>query len=238
MKPLLWGVLIAFPLYIHADISFADDMIHTSRNVKVKKSKDRITSRSTGNATWVLNSEVNIYGDISYINTGIDYNQNGWNVGLSVYSMALSNDDSESNYNTFISISKQFDWNLFKTTVGVQNGTPFATSHQYWENFSFIDNQFTIGDRVVLHGGVYFANAALTQTVNKIGYQLGLDLVIVPDLITLQSAYVSGTDSVSGSTININYEATKSGQLYVGTIIPNKNSVNEYAGIIGINWKL
>lgn len=237
MKQLLWGVLL-LPLCVHADISFADDMIHASHSAKAKKSKNRITSQSTSDAKWVLNSEINVYGDISYVNTGLDYNQDDWNVGLNVYSMALSNENSVSNYNTFISVSKMIDWDLFKTVIGIQNGTPFATSHQYWENFSFIDNQFGIGNRIVLHGGVYFANAALTQTVNRIGYQLGLDLVIIPDLITLQGAYVSGTDSVSGSTININYEATKSVQLYVGTIIPNKNSVNEYAGIFGINWKL
>jgi hypothetical protein len=47
--------------------------------------------------------------------------------------------------------------------------------------------------------------------------------------------YVSGHQAVSGATVNILFSLTHHCQIYTGVYVPETNSGNEFAGIIGFN---
>jgi hypothetical protein len=47
--------------------------------------------------------------------------------------------------------------------------------------------------------------------------------------------YTSGHQAVSGAAVNMLWTVTSRCQLYMGVYVPEQNSDNEFAGIIGFN---
>jgi len=86
-----------------------------------------------------------------------------------------------------------------------------------------------------MHGGPYLANAALTGTSRQIGFMTGTEITFIQDKLSLQMDYVSGHHSLSGATVNLLLNITSRFQMYVGVSVPEQNSNNEFAGIVGFN---
>jgi hypothetical protein len=106
---------------------------------------------------------------------------------------------------------------------------------QLWFNNNYFDNRYNISSALLLHGGTYIANAALTGTSRQIGFIVGTEITFIQNKLALQMDYISGHNSLSGATVNVLLNITPRCQLYMGVSVPEKNSGNEFAGIIGLN---
>jgi hypothetical protein len=47
--------------------------------------------------------------------------------------------------------------------------------------------------------------------------------------------YISGHHSLSGASVNMLYNITPRCQIYMGVLVPEQDSGNEFAGILGFN---
>ena len=63
----------------------------------------------------------------------------------------------------------------------------------------------------------------------------GTEVMLIRNKLSLQMDYISGHHSLSGATVNMLLNLTSRFQLYMGVSVPEQNSGNEFAGIIGFN---
>lgn len=120
---------------------------------------------------------------------------------------------------------------------GSQNGTTvLSTSIRKWYNIDFVNiRQELIEDRLNVYVGPYYANANLTGSVNQVGFMTGVEVKVIPKLITITGDYYSGHQNVSGAVVNIQYNILNNFQTYIGITVPEKNSGKEFSGVVGFN---
>jgi hypothetical protein len=102
-------------------------------------------------------------------------------------------------------------------------------------NYTYLDTRYDVAPWLLLHGGTYIANAALTGTSRQVGFITGTEITFIPNKLALQMDYLSGHQSLSGATVNMLVNILPQWQMYMGVSVPEKNSGNEFAGIIGFN---
>ncbi|WP_411727549.1 hypothetical protein [Methyloglobulus sp.] len=107
---------------------------------------------------------------------------------------------------------------------------------QLWFNFTFLDNRYDLTPWLLLHGGSYLANAAITGTSWQVGFLAGAEKTFIQNKLSLQMGYISGHHSLSGSIVNMLFNITPRCQIYMGVLVPEQDSGNEFAGIIGFNF--
>ncbi|MGZ4980956.1 MAG: hypothetical protein ACXWE4_06610, partial [Methylobacter sp.] len=60
-------------------------------------------------------------------------------------------------------------------------------------------------------------------------------ITFIQDKLSLQMDYISGHHSLSGATVNMLLNITSHIQMYMGVAVPEQNTGNEFAGIVGFN---
>lgn len=214
-------------------------------NVKSKLTKSKfqqkrlkINPMTDYEGAWIANIETDVYQTGTFENISFGYSSyNGWDFSLSLLNTQIIGNNKHFQGDTFINIAKTFEINHDITiTIGTQNGLAMVnTQPQLWFNFSFIDNRYEATPWLLLHGGPYIANAAITGTSRQVGFLTGAEITFVQNKLSLQMDYISGHHSLSGASVNMLYNITPHCQIYLGVLVPEQRSGNEFAGIMGFN---
>lgn len=187
---------------------------------------------------WMFGVESNVYADTTYIGPSISYSgYNGWDVSIASYNIPVHGGGAQNyEYDTYFGVTKTFK--LTRTTnviVGTQNGSTLFSQVRQWHNMEFVDTRQDITKWLTLHAGPYYANKSLTAVANKVGVMTGFEVKILPDKVHLRGDYMSGHTAVSGAEINLQWYIVPTVQPYIGVIVPEANSGNEFAGVVGFN---
>ena len=206
---------------------------------KLQQKRLKINPMTDYESAWIANIETDTYRDGTFENMTVGYSANdGWDFSLSLLNTQVSGSNNKFQGNTFINIAKTFDINNdFSITVGTQNGVALVNAQpQVWFNFTFLDNRYDLKPWLLFHGGPYLANAAITGTSRQVGFLTGTEITLIQNKLSLQMDYISGHHSLSGAAVNMLINITPRCQIYMGVLVPEQNSGNEFAGIIGFNF--
>ncbi len=187
---------------------------------------------------WVANFETDVYQAGTFENITLGYSANdGWDVNLSLLNTQILGNNNQFQGDTFINLAKTFVISDDLSIVaGSQNGVSLVNVHpQLWFNFTFIDNRYDMTPWFSIHGGPYLANAALTGSSRQVGFMTGAEITLMQHKLSLQMDYISGHHSLSGANVNLLFNITPQCQIYMGVLVPEQDSGNEFAGIIGFN---
>lgn len=188
---------------------------------------------------WTVNTESNIYRAGTFQNIVIGYSAfHGWDFSLSLINTQILGGNKQFQGDSFFNVSKTFTIDKrFSIVAGSQNGVAMVnTEPQLWYDFSYLDNRYSPTPWLLLHAGPYLANAALTGTVRQAGFIAGTEITLIRDRLALQMDYISGHHSLSGATANLLVNITSRFQMYLGVAVPERDSGNEFAGVVGFNW--
>lgn len=188
---------------------------------------------------WIANTETNIYRSGTFENITVGYSaSNGWDYTLSLLNTQIFGSNKEFQGDTFFNIAKTIDLNTDLAIVaGTQNGVAMVNSQpQLWYDFTFLDFRYEATPWLSIHSGPYIANTALTGTSRQVGFIAGTEITFIENKLSLQMDYLSGHHSLSGATANLLFNITYRCQLYMGISVPERNSGNEFSGIVGFNF--
>ena len=168
-----------------------------------------------------------------YQNMMLEYRTaNGWAVQLEGINIPYMGGGAQ-NYNsdTYFNLSKTFKiYGPWQAIIGTQNGTVFSGKSE-WHNADYGMAIYQPSDKLNLHAGPYFVDKTLATTTNTIGYTGGF--AYHGEQFGIEADYFSGHNNLSGANINFFY-----GDYYMGLIVPEHNSGNEFAGAIGMRKDL
>ena len=191
---------------------------------------------------FTLTSEANFYRNSLYENFDLDFSSfDGWDIQLASYNIPVYQDPSLNlsyQADTYINASKTFRLNaLLGILIGSQNGTYLSASvsPMQWQNFDYSLAVYQVNSFMSIRAGLYWANRAMSGTTDVLGYLPGITLNLIDNTLTLQADYYSGHSGLSGAVINLQYQATRYFQTYVGVGVPETNSGNEFYGILGFS---
>jgi hypothetical protein len=187
---------------------------------------------------WTFNAESGIYRVGTYENIGVGYStNNGWDFALSLINTQIIGANKQFVGDLFFTVAKTLSVpKALSVVVGSQNGFAMVNQHpRLWYNFEYVDTRYEAMPWLSLHAGSYLANAELTGTNRQLGYLVGTEITLIPHKLGLQLDYVSGHQALSGATVNVIFTITPRFQTYMGVSVPERNSGNEFAGIIGFN---
>lgn len=199
----------------------------------------RVTPNLVTEDAWTVNLESNTYQGTVYLSPMIDYSgKNGWDISIATYNIPVQGGGAQNfEYDTYLGLSKTFQVNnKTQVLVGTQDGTTLLASPREWHQFHFANVRYDVFSALNIYVGPYYANQQLTTTVNQVGFMTGMQLKVIPNKIHIQADYVSGHQNVSGAVVNLQWFVVPKFQLYMGIIVPETNSGNEFAGIFGFNW--
>ena len=218
--------------------------------------KDRITLN--------IEQDSYIFNQTQYINPMLTYSTHGWDVGVAAQNiLEYEHTSSQSAQNftndTYLNVTKTFkyedlygisdEWSnrldFLPTTFGSQIGTVFpmstsvspghldsSTIHQFY----FLDTDAEIiKDKVSVHYGPYYSNAALTTTTSYIGWQGGMEVMLIRKKLKLDVMLFSGNSNVSGTVFQVTWMCNKNVALFTGMGLATPNSGNYNYFISGLN---
>jgi hypothetical protein len=203
-----------------------------------KQKRLKINPITSEGDAWTANAESGIYRAGTYENIGVGYStNNGWDFSVSLINTQIIGPDKVFHGDLFFNVAKTFSIiKELSVVVGSQNGFSMVNHHpRLWYNYDYVDTRYEATPWLSLHGGVYLANAEITGVYRQVGYLTGTELTFIPHKLSLQLDYVSGHQALSGATANIVFTITPKFQTYFGVYVPEQNSGNEFAGIIGFN---
>ena len=173
--------------------------------------------------------------DTNYINANIGYTFDyGLVAQVATYNCPLSGGGAQNfECDTYINLTQTINLrDNINLIIGTQNGTVFNTPAQ-WHHLDFGVLSYTPIQGIEMHGGSYFVNSYLaTLPVDVIGYTGGFVAKFNPKL-SLEADYFDGHNNLSGAQLNFFYKS-----YYVGVIIPETGSGNQYAGVVGVRFSL
>ncbi|RWZ87183.1 MAG: hypothetical protein EO766_11635 [Hydrotalea sp. AMD] len=233
--------LVLTGLVLCSTVVLCEDIAHAAGGHRGHHAVKRLdtTPTDTEDDSWILGLESNTYADTVYLNPTVAYSgANNWDISISSYNIPVYGGGAQNyEYDTYAAISKTFDITKDISLVfGTQNGTTlFPDSMQRWHNMDFSNGRYKLTNWLTVSGGVYFANKSLTTVANEVGFMSGFEMKLIPGTLHLQGDYMSGHTNVSGAEINLQWYATRQAQLYIGVIVPERDSGNEFAGVLGFN---
>jgi len=207
------------------------------------------TTPALENDVWTIQIEENYYHttnaydtngkalpiDTNYINATLGYSFNfGLDAQIATYNCPLSGGGAQNfECDTYINLTQTFYLrDKLNLILGTQNGTVFNAPAQ-WHNVDFGILSYTPITSFEMHGGSYFVNSYLaTLPVEVIGYTGGFVAKFNPKF-SLEADYFDGHNNLSGAQLNFFYKS-----YYVGVIIPETGSGNQYAGVAGVRFYL
>lgn len=187
---------------------------------------------------WAATLETDIYRAGTFENfTAVYSAQNNWDIGISLLNVQILGGHNSFQGEPFINLTKTLDLNNnISLTIGALNGMTLSNNQpQVWLNFSFMDMRSDLTPWLKIHGGSYFANRAITTVSNQAGFLTGLEIEVVPNELSFQLDYTSGHHSLSGANVNMIFNIRPKFQVYLGVYVPEQDSGNEFAGVIGFN---
>lgn len=243
MKKLLFSLSILTILIYGTHCLAAEPTAKAKINSKVKTHSKVNVARTINNQkqqALTFNSEADIYRTGTAANFSVNYVNDGWSVGLSMYNIQFIGplaSDNNFQKSPFINLSKIFTIDeLTSVQIGTQIGTVLVdVKPRPLYNFNYLLANRTLFEGLDIQAGMYHANKYITNSVGTLGYIVGTEIVFIPTILTFQATYVSGHNNVSGANINLLYNVTNNIQPYIGVGVPEKNSGNEFYGIVGIN---
>ena len=206
---------------------------------KIQQKRLKINPMTDAEGAWIANMETDVYRIGTFENLTLGYSShNGWDFSLSLLNTQVLGSNNHFQGDTFLNIAKTFEINDdYAITLGTQNGVALVNARpQLWFNFSFLDNRYDLTPWLMLHVGPYLANAAITGTSLQVGFLSGTEITFIQNKLSLQMDYISGHHALSGANVNLLYNLTPRCQIYLGVLVPEQNSGNEFAGVIGFNF--
>ena len=237
-------LFVAFCILSISTPVFCDDSGHAvghTRGHKAVHAPKRLKTKPNlvSEDSWNSALESNVYQGTTYLSPSISYSgANGWDIGVATYNIPVQGGGAQNfEFDTYLGISKTFELNKQTLLViGTQNGTTLlANSDRRWHSLSYSHLRRDIFSNLNIYVGPYYANANLTSSVNQVGFMTGFELKILPNKIHLTGDYISGHQNVSGAVVDVQYFITPKVQMYIGIVIPETNSGNEFAGVFGFN---
>ncbi len=198
---------------------------------------------------WTLQIEENYYHttnaydtygkalpiDTNYVNATIGYSFNfGLDAQVATYNCPLSGGSAQNfECDTYINIMQTINLrDQLNLILGTHNGTVFNAPAQ-WHHVDFGVLSYTPIEGIEMHAGSYFVNSYLaTLPVNVIGYTTGFVAKLTPRF-SVEADYFDGHNNLSGAQLNFFYKS-----YYVGVIIPETGTGNQYAGVAGLRFSL
>ena len=173
--------------------------------------------------------------DTNYVNATIGYSFDfGLDAQVATYNCPLSGGGAQNfECDTYINITQTIQLrDKLNLILGAQNGTVFNAPAQ-WHNVDFGVLSYTPIKGIEMHGGSYFVNSYLANLpVDVIGYTTGFVAKFTPKF-SVEADYFDGHNNLSGAQFNFFYKS-----YYVGVIIPETGSGNQYAGVVGLRFSL
>lgn len=241
---LLMSLMLSAPAAIAKNVSNTGSNIGNNSNTipSIRKTKSLkkadVNPNDDDNDVWSYNLENNTYKDANTLNTTIDYSmKNGWDFQIAAYSIPVDAPmNKATDWDGYFNISKTFHLNdHWKALVGTQTGTNIFSETKAWHHFDFGLIILQIDETIDLHGGLYWANAALTGTTDVVDFTAGFSWEFVNEVWTLEGDYLHGHSGVSGATVNLFYRFLPNMKTYIGIGVPETHSGNEFFGAVGVN---
>ena len=200
-----------------------------------KKPKIQVVQIHEPDSSWILSSDINQYDQSTYSNVSIEYSgKDGFDIGVSSQNIPVSGNRSQNfEYDTFLQVSKTFKVNQFDISAGTGNGYSPSQNGKL-HSISYADILYDTGSIFKIHYGIYYVNKTLSTINNHIGFVSGF--IVGNDDLYIQTDYFSGHNNVSGAQSAIYYSPYPFIKAYTGVLVPEKNSGNEFAGVIGVQW--
>lgn len=234
-----WIILILTVLALSdGGIAFAATKKTNGGKSHTQQKRMKINSMSDYDGAWIANIETDVYRAGTFENIHLGYSANkGWDFSFSLLNVQVIGGHNRFQGEPFANIAKTFAVdNRYSIAVSSSNGLMIGNAQpQSWLNFNFLDNRYGITPSIMVHGGPYLANAAITGTVRQIGFLAGIGIDFIPNKLTLQMDYISGHHNLSGANVNMLFNLTPRCQIYLGVLVPEQHSGNEFAGIVGFN---
>jgi hypothetical protein len=230
-------IILTITSFLHIGIGYAADSTHKARTHRQQK-RLKVNPVTEYEDVWIANAETNVYRAGTFENITVGYSAiNGWDYSLSLLNTQLLGSNKQFQGDAFFNIGKTFDIDTnFSIVAGSQNGFAVVNVQpQLWFSFTFLDNRYDVTPWLLIHVGPYLANTALTGTSRQIGFMTGTEITFIQNKLSLQMDYFSGHQSLSGATVNMLFNITPRCQIYMGVSLPEQNSGNEFAGILGFN---
>lgn len=179
--------------------------------------------------------EANFYNGASYVNTTLGYTtKDKLDVAFIVKNINLGEHQAQTLQNdAYIGVSKFFkltDTNAI--VLGAQQGytlNRFDSLHV----FDWADYRIRPVDWFIVHGGLYYANGAITLTNGTVGAITGIEFN--GDKLKLTLDWISGHSNVSGAFSALTYKGFGSTRPYIGIGVPERKSGNEFYGSVGVS---
>ncbi|MGZ5049905.1 MAG: hypothetical protein ACXWF8_06165 [Methylobacter sp.] len=226
-----------------ADCAAAENSQHANNSKKAKAHKAQkrlqINPVTDEDNAWAFNTESSIYRAGTFQNIVIGYSAlHDWDFSLSLINTQILGANKQFQGDSFFNVAKTFNLDEdFSIVAGTQNGLAMVNVEpQLWYSYSYLDNRYNAAPWLLLHAGPYLANAALTGTTQQVGFITGTEITLVPNKLALQMDYLSGHNALSGATVNMLVNVTSRFQMYLGVAVPERDTGNEFAGIVGFNW--
>jgi len=186
----------------------------------------------------ILGSELNLYRNTVYDTLSLQYYGSSWSFGLQSANIRLAGKQAQ-NYesDTYINIGRSFDISEdLKFETGAMIGTNMNDNLQQLHATATMDINYQVSKNLNIHFGGYYVNDVLATIHQPYNFSTGFkyhykDVVVLAD-------YYSGNNNMSGTTFNVFYKLTSNFRPYVGVIVPERNSGNEFAGVVGFTTKL
>lgn len=197
---------------------------------------------------------------ITYSNSGWDIGFSSQNILLSAKTSDGGSTAQNFQNDTYFNLSKTFKYSdvlkdispywskkisFISTTFGSQTGMvlpmnagvdPGRLNNTTLHLFDFIDNDFElIKNRLSVHGGVYWVNAALSTKTSSLGFLTGAELIILPKTLRISGDFFSGHDNISGAVYQATYMQNKNFEIFSGIGVPTQNSGNYPYLLVGFN---
>lgn len=230
-------IILAITGLMYSSVGYAADSKHKAKSHRQQK-RLKINPITEKEDVWIANTETDVYRDGTFENIVVGYSAiNGWDFSLSLINTQILGGNKQFQGETFFNVAKTFDINYdFSIVIGSQNGLALVNLQpQLWYDYTYLDNRYDVTPWLLMHGGPYMANAALTGTSRQVGFMAGTEITFIQNKLSLQMDYISGHQSLSGATVNMLLNITPRCQMYMGVSVPEQNSGNEFAGIIGFN---
>lgn len=195
-------------------------------------------SGSMDSGKTILFGEVNIYRDTLYNNWSLQKFNTNWTYGIQVVNVRLDGIPAQNYENdTYLNLSRRISLYSFTLEAGIQGGYNFSSmSPKKLHATSFNDGSYEFNKNLSLHFGGYYVNDELATIHEPYNFQTGIKYKF--EKITIVGDYYSGHNNLSGASVNVIYKLTPYLRPYVGILVPETNSGNEFAGTVGVSYKL
>jgi hypothetical protein len=191
---------------------------------------------------WTVAEEMNLDGRQGITNTTLDYGLlDVWDAGISVLNGGLYTDGDGPTWNPdlLINLERAVELNDdLHVIVGTAMGTrPWDPITQRLENFTYFDTKLDLLDgQGSIHGGAYYANAALAGGQAAAGYLFGMQIPLLSETLRFNGDYISGNNNLSTASAVLTMKLDRHWQWGLGVQIATPTSEPETTAQIGLYW--